>query len=284
MTHAMSSRAPSRRRRWATSWCRRAPPASSIARGVAHRRQRVDAPRSHMSHRPTLPTPTPTYARFLEVTGLKRRSPPDGNDDVSQIDPERLRPSRRTSGRRGIDPMAIERALAELVDRDSFRGDTGIRARALATFPQPGRPRDVFERVDDAAQVHRLTGTARAVALHFPWDAPRTSRAARPYRRPRTTHGRRQPEPVPGPRVPARARSAIPTRGSASRAVATCWNASQIADALGSDGTVAVARRRDQLRRPGRPTRAALADARRAAARLRRATGRTGAADRVQAV
>jgi L-rhamnose isomerase / sugar isomerase len=47
-------------------------------------------------------------------------------------------------------------------------GDSGTR---FATFPQPGRPRDVFERVDDAAQVHRLTGTAGAVALHFPWDA-----------------------------------------------------------------------------------------------------------------
>ena len=31
---------------------------------------------------------------------------------------------------------------------------------ALATFQQPGRPRDVFERIDDAAEVHRLTGTA----------------------------------------------------------------------------------------------------------------------------
>jgi L-rhamnose isomerase/sugar isomerase len=29
----------------------------------------------------------------------------------------------------------------------------------------------VFERVDDAAEVHRLTGTAGAIALHFPWDA-----------------------------------------------------------------------------------------------------------------
>src|SRR3954452_17691461 len=47
-------------------------------------------------------------------------------------------------------------------------GDSGTR---FATFPQAGRPRDVFERVDDAAEVHRLTGTAGAVALHFPWDA-----------------------------------------------------------------------------------------------------------------
>jgi L-rhamnose isomerase/sugar isomerase len=47
-------------------------------------------------------------------------------------------------------------------------GDSGTR---FGVFPQPGRPRDVFERVDDAAEVHRLTGTAGAVALHFPWDA-----------------------------------------------------------------------------------------------------------------
>ena len=38
-------------------------------------------------------------------------------------------------------------------------------------FTQPGRPRTVFERLDDAAEVHRLTGAAPAVALHFPWDA-----------------------------------------------------------------------------------------------------------------
>ena len=47
-------------------------------------------------------------------------------------------------------------------------GDSGTR---FATFTQPGRPRTVFERLDDAAEVHRLTGTAPAVALHFPWDA-----------------------------------------------------------------------------------------------------------------
>ena len=47
-------------------------------------------------------------------------------------------------------------------------GDSGTR---FGVFPQPGRPRDVWERVDDAAEVHRLTATAGAVALHFPWDA-----------------------------------------------------------------------------------------------------------------
>ena len=47
-------------------------------------------------------------------------------------------------------------------------GDSGTR---FGVFPQPGRPRDVLEKIDDAAEVHRLTGTAGAVALHFPWDA-----------------------------------------------------------------------------------------------------------------
>jgi L-rhamnose isomerase/sugar isomerase len=46
-------------------------------------------------------------------------------------------------------------------------GDSGTR---FATFRQPGRPRNIHERVEDAAEVHRLTGTAPAVALHFPWD------------------------------------------------------------------------------------------------------------------
>jgi L-rhamnose isomerase/sugar isomerase len=64
----------------------------------------------------------------------------------------------------------IESRLRELViETPSWGyGDSGTR---FGTFPQAGRPRDVFERIDDAAEVHRLTGTAGAVALHFPWDA-----------------------------------------------------------------------------------------------------------------
>ena len=69
----------------------------------------------------------------------------------------------------GVDVAAAERALGDLViETPSWGyGDSGTR---FATFQQPGRPRDVFEKVDDAAEVHRLTGTAGAVALHFPWD------------------------------------------------------------------------------------------------------------------
>jgi L-rhamnose isomerase/sugar isomerase len=37
-------------------------------------------------------------------------------------------------------------------------------------FPAAGVPRTVAEKLQDAAQVHRLTGVAPGVALHIPWD------------------------------------------------------------------------------------------------------------------
>ncbi len=46
-------------------------------------------------------------------------------------------------------------------------GDSGTRFK---TFAWPGAARDVWEKVDDAAEVHRLTGCAPSVAIHIPWD------------------------------------------------------------------------------------------------------------------
>ncbi|WP_029150489.1 L-rhamnose isomerase [Microbacterium indicum] len=46
-------------------------------------------------------------------------------------------------------------------------GNSGTRFKVFGT---PGTPRDPFEKISDAAQVHRLTGLAPAVALHIPWD------------------------------------------------------------------------------------------------------------------
>jgi L-rhamnose isomerase len=37
-------------------------------------------------------------------------------------------------------------------------------------FTQQGVPRDPYEKVDDAAIVHRFTGVAPTVSLHIPWD------------------------------------------------------------------------------------------------------------------
>ncbi len=46
-------------------------------------------------------------------------------------------------------------------------GNSGTRFKV---FAQAGVPRDPFEKVADAAQVHALTGLAPSVALHIPWD------------------------------------------------------------------------------------------------------------------
>ncbi|MFT4135644.1 L-rhamnose isomerase [Microbacterium sp.] len=46
-------------------------------------------------------------------------------------------------------------------------GNSGTRFRVFTT---PGTPRDPFEKIADAAQVHRLTALAPSVALHIPWD------------------------------------------------------------------------------------------------------------------
>jgi L-rhamnose isomerase/sugar isomerase len=46
-------------------------------------------------------------------------------------------------------------------------GNTGTRFKV---FRAPAAARDPYEKVDDAAFVHRLTGVAPSVALHIPWD------------------------------------------------------------------------------------------------------------------
>ena len=46
-------------------------------------------------------------------------------------------------------------------------GNSGTRFKV---FGQPGVPRDAFEKADDAAQVHKHTGVAPAMAVHIPWD------------------------------------------------------------------------------------------------------------------
>jgi len=63
-------------------------------------------------------------------------------------------------------------ALAELehleIEVPSWAyGNSGTRFKV---FPQPGVPRDPYEKIEDAAQVHKHTGLAPRVALHIPWD------------------------------------------------------------------------------------------------------------------
>ncbi|MGR0320605.1 L-rhamnose isomerase [Agromyces sp. ZXT2-3] len=46
-------------------------------------------------------------------------------------------------------------------------GNSGTRFKVFAT---PGTPRDPYEKIADAAQVHKHTALAPTVALHIPWD------------------------------------------------------------------------------------------------------------------
>jgi L-rhamnose isomerase/sugar isomerase len=46
-------------------------------------------------------------------------------------------------------------------------GNSGTRFKV---FGQKGVPRNPYEKIDDAAQVHRYTGVAPTVAMHIPWD------------------------------------------------------------------------------------------------------------------
>ena len=68
------------------------------------------------------------------------------------------------------DLTAVKSVLrAQRIETPSWAfGNTGTRFKV---FAQPGVPRTVTEKIDDAAQVHRYTGAAPSVAVHIPWDA-----------------------------------------------------------------------------------------------------------------
>jgi L-rhamnose isomerase / sugar isomerase len=74
-----------------------------------------------------------------------------------------------TLAARSDDIGRVESALrAQAVETPSWAfGNSGTR---FAVFAQPGAPRDVFEKLEDAAEVNRHTGVAPSVALHIPWD------------------------------------------------------------------------------------------------------------------
>ncbi|MFJ1654014.1 L-rhamnose isomerase [Streptomyces sp. NPDC088337] len=67
------------------------------------------------------------------------------------------------------DLAAVKAALrTQAVETPSWAyGNSGTRFKV---FAQAGVPRTPWEKVDDAAQVHAVTGVAPTVALHIPWD------------------------------------------------------------------------------------------------------------------
>lgn len=73
--------------------------------------------------------------------------------------------------RRGISlEPTLEQVQAFGVAIPSWALGTG--GTRFGRFPGEGEPRDVYEKMDDVAVIHRLTGAAPRVSLHIPWDEP----------------------------------------------------------------------------------------------------------------
>ncbi|MCS7202013.1 MAG: L-rhamnose isomerase [Dictyoglomus sp.] len=70
---------------------------------------------------------------------------------------------------KGIDIRKVEEKLKSFkVETPSWGyGDSGTR---FAVFKQKGSARNVKEKIQDSAIVHKLTGICPTVALHIPWD------------------------------------------------------------------------------------------------------------------
>ncbi len=74
-----------------------------------------------------------------------------------------------TLAQQGINVEQVKKALkAQRIETPSWGyADSGTRFKV---FRQAGAARSTFEKLADAAQVHRFTGVAPSVALHIPWD------------------------------------------------------------------------------------------------------------------
>lgn len=70
---------------------------------------------------------------------------------------------------RGIHLEEVKAKLKSLkIETPSWGyGDSGTRFKV---FQKEGVPRNPFEKLEDAAQVHKMTGLCPSVAIHIPWD------------------------------------------------------------------------------------------------------------------
>lgn len=67
-----------------------------------------------------------------------------------------------------LPPDVTDRLATQAIEVPSWAyGNSGTRFKVFGT---PGTPRTAEEKIADAAQVHRFTGLAPRVALHYPWD------------------------------------------------------------------------------------------------------------------
>jgi L-rhamnose isomerase/sugar isomerase len=94
-------------------------------------------------------------------------------DAANAAEVDTLRRDYQTLGerlvRRGIDIEVIKAKAAGFgVAVPSWGVGTG--GTRFARFPGPGEPRGIFDKLQDCAVIHRLTGATPTVSLHIPWD------------------------------------------------------------------------------------------------------------------
>ena len=72
-------------------------------------------------------------------------------------------------GTKGVDVESVITSLQKQhIETPSWGyGNSGTRFRV---FPNAAAARNVHEKIDDAALIHKLSGIAPSVALHIPWD------------------------------------------------------------------------------------------------------------------
>ncbi|WP_116653740.1 L-rhamnose catabolism isomerase [Pelagibacterium sediminicola] len=71
--------------------------------------------------------------------------------------------------RRGVEiEKIVEKVSGYGVAIPSWGVGTG--GTRFARFPGEGEPRDIFDKLEDCAVIHRLTGATPNVSLHIPWD------------------------------------------------------------------------------------------------------------------
>src|SRR4029079_11388903 len=96
-------------------------------------------------------------------TRLIRRVRSERNEASDHNRPERATEADVTSNQAVVAALRSQR-----IELPSWAfGNSGTRFKV---FAQKRVPRDPYEKIADAAQVHRFTGVAPTVALHIPWD------------------------------------------------------------------------------------------------------------------
>ena len=125
-------------------------------------------------------------------------------------------------------------------------GNSGTR---FHVYPWPGAARTVHERIEDAALVHRLTGSCPCVALHIPWDAVDDWAGSADTPRARASGSARSTRTSSATTRTGSAASATPTPRVRARALDHCRECIEIAQRGRLDGHQPLARRRYELPR-----------------------------------